>query len=42
MSNRKHSDEFKVIIVELLQSGQSAREISKEYDLNGSIIRNVV
>jgi len=27
------------MIVELLQSGQSVKEISKEYDLNGSMVR---
>lgn len=39
MSYRKHSNEFKRMIVELLQSGQSVKEISKEYDLNGSMVR---
>lgn len=39
MPNRKHSNEFKRMIVELLQSGQSVKEVSKEYDLNGSMVR---
>lgn len=36
---RKHSNEFKVMIVELLQSGQSVQQVSLEYDLDGSMIR---
>ena len=40
MSYRKHSNEFKRMIVELLQSGQSVKEVSKEYDLNGSMVRH--
>lgn len=39
MANRKHSDEFKTMIVELLESGQSVNQVSLEYDLNGSMIR---
>ena len=36
---KKYEDEFKLMIVELLQSGQSVNSVSKEYNLNGSIIR---
>ncbi len=36
---RKYSNEFKVMIEELLQSGQSVSSVSKEYSLNGSMIR---
>ena len=36
---KKYEDEFKLMIVELLQSGQSVNSISSEYNLNGSMIR---
>ncbi len=39
MVKRKHSNDFKLMIVELLQSGQSVEQVSSEYDLNGSMIR---
>ncbi len=35
----KYENEFKVMIVELLQSGQSVNSVSSEYNLNGSMIR---
>jgi len=36
---KKYDDEFKLMIVELLQSGQSVNSVSSEYNLNGSMIR---
>ena len=36
---KKYDNEFKLMIVELLQSGQSVNQISSEYGLNGSMIR---
>ncbi|WP_010521184.1 IS3 family transposase, partial [Aquimarina agarivorans] len=38
MAKRKHSIDFKVMIVELLKSGRSTKELSSEYDLNVSLI----
>ncbi len=35
----KYENEFKVMIVELLQSGQSLNSVSSEYNLNVSMIR---
>lgn len=39
MANRRHSNEFKQMIVELLQSGQIVKQVSQEYGLNDSMIR---
>ncbi|CAA0151124.1 transposase DNA binding site ISRme3 [Tenacibaculum maritimum] len=36
---KKYDNEFKLMIVELLQSGQSVKQVSSEYGLNGSMIR---
>ena len=36
---KKYDYGFKTMIVELLESGESVNSISKEYDLNGSMIR---
>jgi len=36
---KKYDNEFKIMIVELLQSGQSVNSVSSEYHLNGSMIR---
>lgn len=36
---KKYENDFKVLIVELLKSGRSVKELSEEYDLNDSIIR---
>ncbi len=36
---KKYENDFKVMIVELLKSGRSTKEISEEYDLNNSMIR---
>ena len=38
MEKRVHSIEFKTMIVELKQSGMSTKDLSKEYDLNPSMI----
>jgi len=38
MEKRFHSNEFKIMIVELRQSGMSTKSLSKEYDLNPSMI----
>ena len=36
---KKYKDEFKVLIVELLQSGRKAKEVSDEYNLNDGMVR---
>ena len=36
---RKHENDFKVLIVELVKSGRSAKEVGNEYDLNANMIR---
>lgn len=36
---RTYDNEFKVMIVELLHSGLPVKQVSKEYDLNDSMIR---
>lgn len=36
---KKYEDDFKIMIVELLQSGQKVSSVSKEYNLNESMIR---
>lgn len=36
---RTYERDFKTMIVELLQSGRSAKEVSEEYGLNDSMIR---
>ena len=35
----RYESDFKVIIVELLQSGQKIKDISIEYDLNDGMVR---
>jgi transposase len=35
----KYENDFKVMIVELLQSGQKIKDISIEYDLNDGMIK---
>jgi len=35
----KYENDFKVLIVELLKSGRSVKEVSEEYGLNASMIR---
>ena len=36
---KKYKDDFKVMIVELLESGRKAKEISDEYNLNDGMVR---
>ena len=38
MEKRIHSNDFKLMIVELKQSGISTKDISNEYDLNPSMV----
>ena len=35
----KYENDFKVMIVELLKSGRTAKELSDEYNINDGIIR---
>lgn len=35
---KKHDNEFKVMIVELLKSGSNPKDLGKEYDLNPGMI----
>ena len=39
MEKKKYDNEFKVMVVELLQSGRTAKELSSEYDINDGVIR---
>jgi len=39
MGNNKYKNEFKVMLVELLESGRTAEELSDEYEINSGIIR---
>lgn len=39
MTRRRFENDFKVMIVELLKSGRTVKELSVEYDLNDSMIR---
>ena len=39
MEKRQYENEFKTMIVELLQSGMTAKELSEEYNINSGIIR---
>jgi transposase len=36
---RKYENDFKVLIAELVKSGRPVKEVSEEYDLDGSMIR---
>jgi transposase len=36
---RKHENDFKVLIVELVKSGRPIKEVSAEYNLNDSMVR---
>ncbi len=36
---KKYENDFKVMLVELLRSGRTAKELSEEYNLNSGIIR---
>jgi transposase len=39
MAKRKHDNDFKSMIVELVKSGRNLKELSEEYGLNDSMIR---
>ena len=39
MEKRQYANEFKTMIVELLQSGMTAKDLSEEYNINSGIIR---
>ena len=39
MAKRKHDNDFKSMIVELVKSGRKVKELSEEYGLNDSMIR---
>ena len=36
---KKYENDFKVMLVELLQSGRTAKELSSEYSINSGILR---
>ena len=36
---KKYENDFKVMVVELLKSGSSIKEVSDEYQLNDSMVR---
>ena len=36
---KKYENDFKVMVVELLKSGSSVKEVSDEYQLNDSMLR---
>ena len=36
---KKYDNDFKVILIELLRSGKTAKELSEEYSINSGIIR---
>jgi transposase len=39
MEKKKYDNDFKVMVVELLKSGRSAKELSDEYTINSGVIR---
>ena len=39
MEKRKYDNDFKVMLVELLRSGMTAKDLSSEYSINSGIIR---
>ncbi len=39
MVKKKYDNDFKVMMVELLESGRTAKELSEEYSINSGIIR---
>jgi len=41
MVKQKYDNDFKVMLVELLQSGRRAKELSSEYDINDLVIRRL-
>ena len=36
---KKYDNDFKVILIELLRSGKTAKELSEEYSINSGVIR---
>lgn len=38
MARKKYENEFKVMIIELLDSGQTVKQVSDEYSLNSSMV----
>lgn len=39
MEKKQYKNDFKVMLVELLESGKTAKELSEEYNINSGIIR---
>ena len=39
MEKKRYENDFKVMLVELLESGRTAKELSEEYNINSGIIR---
>jgi transposase len=39
MEKKQYENDFKVMLVELLESGRTAKELSEEYGINSGIIR---
>ena len=39
MEKKRYENDFKVMLVELLESGRTAKELSEEYKINSGIIR---
>jgi len=39
MEKKQYENDFKVMLVELLESGRTAKELSEEYSINSGIIR---
>ena len=39
MERKKYENDFKVMVVELLESGRTVKELSDEYAINSGIIR---
>ncbi len=39
MEREKYENDFKVMVVELLKSGRTTKELSDEYNINSEIIR---
>jgi len=39
MEKKNYENDFKVMLVELLESGRTAKELSEEYNINSGIIR---
>jgi transposase len=36
---KKYENDFKVMLVELLKSGRTVKELSDEYSINGGVVR---